>query len=457
MQHVLLSSLPSRAPQGVTGAERTDPYWGGLFGQGTNASWMTPNLARAQADSGLAHPPAWMLADEEEAFERFTNPTWWSAKLGTLGYLGSWRTMSVEQLAAFTGATNLVSPKSAIIRDTFSARMIEHGYFTSAARTANTSHRARLLRPAYSQVVESKVLPLLTYPERIFVTGGRPYTTSRQFDRHNLLSTELGLRIAEYLDVGAVMGETYSTAEQLFAWAQTSDVNASRGKSADLTVVRPDGLRVAVELTATAVSKTIEAKTTAWANAMAGSTLATDGVFLLFVIAPPLGASRFDAAVLERDVRATITKVCAQFDGIDGQRLADRIAVARWDEWFPAAHATTYDFLSLSAWMPPTPTRPDWAKVGILDAFGDLPFEPLYPEDMTAVITNSAALATSPAFLRADITPPPVHRKPMADLGFDHEPIPPAYRRDRTYPGREGQRRGGGANITNLPPRLRPI
>ncbi len=458
MPVVELKALPSRALPGLTGADRTDPYWGGLWGQGTNASWMTPALARAQADAGLARPPAWMLADEDEAFEHFTKMTWWAQKLALLGYVRSWRTMSVEQLAAFASAPNLASPASAIMRDAFAARMVEHGYFISGARTTTNAHRARLLRPAYSSVVEQKLLPLLTFPEYIFVTGGSPYTTSRQFDRHNLLATELGLRAAEYLDVGTVLGETYSTAELMFGWAQTSAVNASRGKSGDLTIVRPDGLRLVVELTASAVPKAIEAKVAAWATAMGGSTLATDGVFLLFVVAAPMGSSARDTAVMERDVRATITKVCDRFGGSAGQRLADRIAVVRWDDWFPSAHTATYDFLSLSAWVPPVAgTRTDWMKVGLLDAFSDLPFDPAYPEDMTAVIANAAALATAPKFLRAEVTAPPVYKKPMADLGFDREPIPAPYRRDRDYGDRNHERRGTGANVKHLPPRLRPV
>ena len=452
-----LSELPSRAPAGLTGAERIDPYFGGMFAQGTNATWMNPAIAAAQRDAGLTMPPKWMLADRDESLARFMEPAKWATKLALLGYLGSWRTMTVQQAAAFAGAPGLAARDAAIIRDAFAAHMIDVGFLHSGAATTGDAHLARLLRPAYSQVVAKKVLPHLTYPERVFVTGGGEYTTSRQYDRHNVLSTELGLRCAEYLGVSGVLGETYSTADLLLGWVQSSAVNARPGKSGDLTVVRGDGLRLVVELTATA-ARSIEAKTRAWATAMSGSTINTDGVFLLYVIAPPLGSTGQSATAMVREVRRSIARVCKQYDGLPGARLADRIAVVRWDEWFPSMHTATDDFLSMKAHAPRIDLGGSvtWEQVALLDLFDGPAFDPTYPDDMTALIANGAAIASSPGFVRADAVAPALWRKPMSDFGFDHEPVPPPYRKDRSYPGREGQRRGGGARLHKLPTRLAP-
>jgi hypothetical protein len=51
---------------------------------------------------------------------------------------------------------------------------------------------------------------VLVYADWVAVTGGYPWTRGHQQDRHNLLATELGMRIAELGDVGAVLGESLS-------------------------------------------------------------------------------------------------------------------------------------------------------------------------------------------------------------------------------------------------------
>ena len=59
-----------------------------------------------------------------------------------------------------------------------------------------------MYRPAHTKVFDTVLSPRLTFPEWVAVTGGQPWSSASQFDRHNLLAAELGLRLLEYADVG---------------------------------------------------------------------------------------------------------------------------------------------------------------------------------------------------------------------------------------------------------------
>src|SRR5690625_7380734 len=47
----------------------------------------------------------------------------------------------------------------------------------------------------------SRYRKTLTFAEHLAVTGGQGWDSEHRFDRHNVLTTELALRAAEYCDV----------------------------------------------------------------------------------------------------------------------------------------------------------------------------------------------------------------------------------------------------------------
>src|SRR5690625_3385371 len=206
-----LADLPSRGvhPK-VKAALRLDPYWDGLWASGSTASWVNIATARAQVASGLATMPATLDMDTDEAERVFFDTYNWRRRLEMIGALGSWRTLSAEQLAAFIAMPSLTG-MSTSVKSAFTLGMIDVGIFTTGLVSTKVSSRAKLYRPAAVGAVERDLLPHLTYPERILVTGGYRYTGGGQFDRHNLLTAELALRVAEFLPrVGTVLGESLS-------------------------------------------------------------------------------------------------------------------------------------------------------------------------------------------------------------------------------------------------------
>lgn len=411
-------------------AARLDPYWDGMWSTGSTASWVSYDIARRQEDAGLSRLPTDLSISADEAWEQFTTPRQWRTKLEMLGYLGTWRTLSAEQLAAFVGYAPLAG-RSSMIPAAFGSGLIDIGVLVNRLLSTQTRSRARLHRPSRTSTMHTRLLPRLTGPERAVVTGGVKYKTGGQYDRHNLLVSELALRAAEYLDVSATMGETLSTSDHLTGTGigRRKVELKYRNQAADATLIRSDGLRIAVEMTAS-VTPAFEKKVRAWANRISQqrATLNTSGLMVVFVGAPHPDRYRHDQHVFARDMRRMVARVAREAGGVPGRRVAERFAVALWEDWFPAPGLVHPDFLSLTADRPEGPLGDPWRPLGLLDPF-DTPFAPPDPDEARVVINNSATIATSPYWLRARATPPPLHRLAAIRQGVTRVPIP--YPRDK--------------------------
>ncbi len=405
----------------VGAANRLDPYWDGLWASGALASWVSAESAARQERAGLARVPAPLAMDPQEAWEKFVGGYGWRRKLEVLGVLGSWRTLSAEQLAAFVGAPSIAG-RSRLMDAAFACGLVDHGIFTSGLVRTHLSSRAKLFRPSGTDVFAKRVAPMLTYPELTLVTGGRKFKTGGQYDRHNLLTSELALRVAEFCDVGTVLGETYSTVDLLLGSGIGKPPIVKRNQSADATIVRADGMRVAVEITASVAS--LKEKVHRWAERMSTDSFARTGLNILFVGAPPPdrphGRSQDEFL---RILRKTIRRVLAEYPGVPGANLADRFWVAMWEDWFPAPGMVTESFLTLRAHRLSPGARAPWREAGILDEF-EVPFEPHDPAAMTAVLSGAATVASPPVWLRRRYETVPLHRYAMAKGGFDSVPVP---------------------------------
>lgn len=440
---------------GFGAADRLDPYWDGLWSNGSSASWLSAELAERQAAAGLSVLPAHLRMTREEALEALGSNASRGARLSALAGVDQWRTLTVEQLAALSGWGRLASPRSEVLAAGFAAGILDVGEFTVPGRRGTAAGRARLVRPSRSHAFTELLEPTLTYQEWVSVTGGQPWDFRRQYDRHNLLSTELGLRVAEFCEVGTVLGEKMSTAD-LLSWSGLGKAGVCPDKrAADLTVVRSDGLRIAVELTASAGAD-FAGKVRRWAQAMASNSLAASGLVVLFVEAAPPGtdarASHRQRNVIE-EVRKQVAKVVMEFPGTALDRVASRIAVARWEDWFPGRHEGTDAFVSLDAVRPTGPPGARWEPVSLLDPF-DMEFAPHRPEVMQAVIGNAGMLLGVPHWLRNAADAPPLWPLLMEDAGLEELPVAPPSRAER-FTGARAALAAGIPGLTTAPDRMR--
>ena len=185
------------------------------------------------------------------------------ARLTALAAVGMWRTVTAEQLTALSGLRTILDGREML--PAFQAELVERGTLITELGWRGPRRTAQLYRPVGTGL--DPITDVLSYPDWVGVTGGYPWTRGHQQDRHNLLATELGLRVAEHCEVGAVLGESLSRHDLLSPGYPGDTAN----RCADLTVIRPDGMRIAVEITGS-ISTEFARKADRWAELLAAPT-----------------------------------------------------------------------------------------------------------------------------------------------------------------------------------------
>jgi mRNA-degrading endonuclease toxin of MazEF toxin-antitoxin module len=451
-----LSDLASACPNAALDAtSRLDPYWNGSW-TGSVSTWLTSGLASRQKEAGLLKLPPRLMVDRDAALDRLTRRRRNLTKEVTyLGSLHSWRTCSTEQLAALTGNTDLLVPVNAVTAAAFCSDLVDIAPSVSATTAVERFGRGMLLRPSLSSVFEQTIKPRLTWAEWLAITGGQDWTSGTQFDRHNLLATELGLRLAEYTDVATVLGERFSTVDLLAGSGVGLRDRSANRRSADLTAVRLDGMRIAIEVTAT-TSDRFERKVEQWARLLAETPMNQSGLVVVVLIAtPPDRAQSKQARRVRSATYQAVLRAVKKHPGVSYDPTSHRIGVATWREWFPAAHKVSDAFLSMRVVRPigngDGPGR--WEPCDLMD-FSRMPFEAKDLAALMAVVDNAGGLGQTPHWLRANTNPPTFITDMLADAGLRDIPRPVSKRPERLT----GRLHGHGIGVTiprwKVPPRL---
>ncbi|MEY9950577.1 hypothetical protein [Leifsonia sp. EB34] len=416
-----LSDMRSACPHaGLSAAARFDPYWAGIWEAGAHAAWVSADSASRQAAAGLAIIPNHLSMSADAGWERLFTPSRLSKQLRVLGALNMWRTVTAEQLAAITGIEAIASGRSTDMAAQFALGLTDVGQVGTVLGSTARTARAALYRPAATEVFRTKISPRLTYPERIAVTGGLPYASSSQYDRHNVLAAELALRVAEYCEIGTVLGERLSGIDLLTGSGIGRPRITGTTRAADATLVRTDGARIAIELTAS-TGERFENKVRKWAAVLSTLRMAETGLAVLFVIAGR-PERKANAGVLRDKVLQTIARAARDYPGVSFDRTASRLLVADWQEWFPSPGKVSPSFLTLDAIRPTGEHRALWQKASALDVF-DVEFAPSNPESALAILENANALGGVPLWLRTG-TGPALWPLAIAEAGYNRIPVP---------------------------------
>ena len=405
-----LKLMPSRTPDALwRSAARIDPVFDGLFTVSSTAVWDSrATLDRKRMAGLVGRVPAMLQADVAESWASLQpGSMWWQRLLDVLGALTQWCTMTTEQIAACTG--HPIAGVRRTLSTLFATGLVESGLTVHPVMSTRVLlDRAVLWRPGRERKPLRRLTAMLTTAERLSVTGGRLVEQVHQYDRHNVLTAELALRLAEFTPVGTVLGDTLSDVRSLTA-LDGRDVPANREHmQADMTVVRPDGLRIAVEMTVN-FSEGFRRKARNWASLLAQHPLRESGLVVLFVVGRRINTTCHSLMGLERGVRRAVREAALEFRGPEADPTRARMAVARWDDFFPAAGAvhacaltglravTATGNLALGddAW---------WEPRDLLDP-ASVPFVPADPIAPLAVIENARAIRGTPRWLRSGPRP----------------------------------------------------
>lgn len=451
MTDIRFEDRPSACPEETLQVHnRIDPYWAELWASGASAAWVSESLARQQAAAGLGRIPARLNIHPDKAWTRLLNRVALPRTLNVMSVLDSWRTVTGEQLAAITGDTAVAGKESTSMPELFAAGLIDNGIFTNGLMHTRTTERGTLYRPSRNSNFDQKLSPRLTYPEWVSVTGGHPFESGGQFDRHNVLATELALRVAEWCEIGAVVGEKLSTFDLLAHSGLGLPEAIGARRSADATLIRTDGARIAVEMTAS-TGPNFEAKVQRWAALLANRRMDDSGLVVVFVVAP-----RSDKTVKKGQYLTTVRKQIAAAardnPGVSFDRTASRMFVVDWQDWFPAPGMVSPSFFALEASRPTGPVDQRWESAAILHVF-DTPFNPAVGTDPLAILDNLAMIRSVPYWLRTG-TPPELWATSVTKLGFKQIPVAMPSRPSE-YVGIPLGAASGGRGQVRPPKRLR--
>lgn len=407
-----LADLPSRNETGAyRGADRADPYWAGMLPTGISDGWVNASQYRSASPdqkrwSGV---PASFVMDQSEARAQMRTNRHRASILGALGAASTWRTVTREQLAAITGSAVMAGTYPKSLSAPFSAGLLAHGYVSAGFnRLAPAKERMSMWAVGDQIATYTRHRRALTFAEHVAVTGGQGWDSEHRFDRHNVLTTELALRAAEYCDVATVLGEKQMGLTAMLAAAGLSTAQSDLGRKPDAGIVRRDGLVIAVETTAS-VGKGFRGKIAKWAQILQRHpTYELPMVVLVVDASTPSQATSASAKnSTDAEIQAAIREAVRDFPGTALNRTADRLGMVSWSDWFPAPHEATTDFLDLTASFLARGQDRDadgWLMVRLLDP-DELPYREGSADAGEVIATNARLLAGTPHWLRSGTVP----------------------------------------------------
>ena len=381
-----LADVPSACTTpGHTAAERAELFWAGVRSVGTGQvalSWTSRTSLERYRSTGLAHPRAIQLGAQEEAIDKvLARPH----RLEALGAIHMWRTATAEQIAAIIGSPLVSSPRSIDLRLLFSAGLAQRGAAFAGDRRGIAPTLWRPDIAAREMGFERR----LSYAEWLGIYAAQEWSWGSQAGWHNLLVTELSLRVAEHTPIGTIFGELLAGARVLFPFDEQL---ARSRRSADAVWVRDDGLRIVVEATATA-NAAVRSRLDHWITTLLRDT--ERSAVLCFVDVANPDSNRNRPNLMRRAIADAVTATPERV----AAGIAERICFARYKDWFPGRGLVHPSFFGLRVDRPTGPAGERWEPVDLLDPYA-VPFAPADHDAARAPILHAGNLFGTPHWLR---------------------------------------------------------
>lgn len=327
--------LASRAPVRPYW-QRLDPYYmpqqSWSVDWKAHGSWQRREQPVARGQRQLAR--VWVEEFAEPSTRRFTRSL---VLRRTVAFLYCWKHATIDQLTTFTGANP--GEMRAVLRELWETGLVERTKIKHPGRLYNSPYFYRLRTGGELE----RYLESLSYEDWLAVTAAS-HPQEGNADKHNLIATELGLRLAETQPAPqAIYGESIAVASRMFPGTKAE----FRG---DIVFVREDGLRVVIEICMAPRHDSVPAKMARWARFLAERGTRDDhGTIVIFlgVVVDPAAPSGTAARQLRKQYASAITDEV--IGGHDPTVVRTSILLADWETWFPGPWALSEAFAGLRA------------------------------------------------------------------------------------------------------------
>lgn len=435
---------PTRLAGNRQAAHSPDPYYQTFADVGPYANATAHHHALERSAEGHALMPMAYRRAATEFDPAAQSPRRLTTALRLIGALASFRALTNNQAATIAGDEALADPRSGIVSDLFASGLIDIaspylGAGPGGLRGGTVTYQLGDLK------VVRRLLQNLTTAEVLAVTGGRPLPIDAVHLRHDVLAAELALRVAMHLPCGTVLGPHFSTFADLTAGCRYPS-RASGGP--DLVLVREDGLRVAVEITAS-IGERFRAKVARWSRILVEAPLGSSGLVVVFLVAPAPASLRRHGDRVRRTTYGAVAEAVRLFPGSLRDPVAARMGVATWREWFPHPGEASERFDRMRVDRPGL-SRGEWEPCDLWDPT-KRPLTAASPDALRAIIKNSSLLVQTPPQIRERHQPARTSAALIRQATGDLRDVAPLREPRRSRP--VGLARGAAGDPC-LPPRL---
>lgn len=346
--------------------ERLDPYWS------TPTLFDRPPAMRSQAtattvtdDAGLHHKveqPCWD-----------TDPKRWRSSLHAptnlrlMSTIIGWHHIDAFQLAAACGLYHKAS--STYLKPLFELGLVRRGRYaipdhlrrgTGRLPTIYSPERAGAPIDRWVKQLDDR------HVRKVLGRADRKVVRAEPHARHNLIATEVGLRLCEIQPrVAAVWPEQFGTPRALLR-----DPAAPDDFEVDLVVERTDGLLVGIEVVASGDARHLTRKIDRWAQVLAGTTFAASGAVVVLLNCRTESHRKLTGRLRHLiDQRVTVGQLRHRNGQVASPRqvasAATMLHVASFEDWFPQPR----QIAAAARQMATTVRSPKgrWQKVALAD------------------------------------------------------------------------------------------
>lgn len=312
---------------------RVDPYFEGLWEGSSHYYWSSFNQIAARTPRARTWHGR-LIPGEKTAWTVIRDPQNLIHALTVIAVVSAYRTMTEQQCAGFVSVPQTVLFDE-IVMALFRVGLIDLGWFVGAGE-------AEVGWPVGLKIGDTRapwweLRRSLTNEQRWATTPGGKLVRGLQPERHNIVTSEVMLRAAQFLPGVVVGGEAQSV---MFRITGTERTGPSRG---DGVIVFPHGDMCVIETSGSFFGLEVGKKVRHWVDALYRSRVCRPYIIFVNTVSPQRVPDSMS------HIRASIQKVLAtSYSGPYYRDVWRHVCLVHYEDWFTREKQPTERFMNLT-------------------------------------------------------------------------------------------------------------